>query len=113
MAKCKRGRQSFAFEIPPVITAWASVAGKKEAEGPLSHTFDIKCRDTYFNQRTWEQAEKHMQQLAIRKLAEKAEGKDIAASGVEVSKGSTVLKLKSSYLNDLSTFCSSVASLYF
>ena len=72
MAKCKRGRQSFAFEIPPVITAWASVAGKKEAEGPLSHTFDIKCRDTYFNQRTWEQAEKHMQQLAIRKLAEKA-----------------------------------------
>ena len=72
MAKCKRGRQSFTFEIPPVITAWASVAGKKEAEGPLSHTFDIKCRDTYFNQRTWEQAEKHMQQLAIRKLAEKA-----------------------------------------
>ena len=72
MAKCKRGRQSFVPQEPPVITAWASVAGKKEAEGPLSHTFDIKCRDTYFGQRTWEQAEKHMQQLAIRKLAEKA-----------------------------------------
>lgn len=72
MAKCKRGRQSFVPEQPPVITAWASVAGKKEAEGPLSHTFDIKCRDTYFGQRSWEQAEKHMQQLAIRKLAEKA-----------------------------------------
>lgn len=39
---------------------------------------------------------------AVRKLAEKTEGKDVTASGVEVSKGSTVLKLKSSYLNDLS-----------
>lgn len=72
MANCKRGRQSFVLESPPVITAWASVAGKKEAEGPLAHTFDIKCRDTYFGQRSWEQAEKHMQQLALRKLAEKA-----------------------------------------
>ncbi len=72
MATHKRGRQSFVLEHPPVITAWASVAGKKEVEGPLSHTFDIKCRDTYFGQNTWEQAEKHMQQLAIQKLAEKA-----------------------------------------
>ena len=72
MAKSKRGKQSFVLENPPVITHWASVAGKKEAEGPLSHTFDIKCRDTFFGQQTWEQAEKHMQQLALRKLAEKA-----------------------------------------
>lgn len=72
MANNKRGRQSFVLEHPPVITTWASVAGKKEVEGPLSHTFDVKCRDTYFGQKTWEQAEKHMQQLAIRKLAEKA-----------------------------------------
>ena len=72
MAKLKRGKQSFVLENPPVITHWASVAGKKEAEGPLSHTFDIKCRDTFFGQQTWEQAEKHMQQLALRKLAEKA-----------------------------------------
>lgn len=72
MARSKRGKQSFVPEIPPVITHWASVAGKKEAEGPLSHTFDIKCRDTFFGQQTWEQAEKHMQQLALRKLVEKA-----------------------------------------
>ena len=72
MAKYKRGRQSFALDTPPVITHWASVAGKKEVEGPLSHTFDVKCRDTKFGQKTWEQAEKHMQQLALRKLAEKA-----------------------------------------
>lgn len=72
MANLKRGRQSFALPEPPVITHWASVAGKKEAEGPLAHTFDIKYRDTYFGQKTWEQAEKYMQQQALRKLAEKA-----------------------------------------
>ena len=55
-----------------MITTWASIAGKKEVEGPLSHTFDIKCRDTYFGQETWEQAEKHMQQLILKKLVSKA-----------------------------------------
>ena len=72
MAKYKQGRQSFMLENPPVITMWASIAGKKEVEGPLSHTFDIKCRDTYFGQKTWEQAEKHMQQLVLNKLISKA-----------------------------------------
>ena len=72
MAKSKQGRQSFRLDTPPVITAWASIAGKKEVEGPLSHTFDIKCRDTYFGQKTWEQAEKHMQQLILNKLIHKA-----------------------------------------
>ena len=72
MAKYKQGRQSFRLEEPPVITTWASIAGKKEVEGPLSHTFDIKCRDTYFGQKTWEQAEKHMQQLILNKLVSKA-----------------------------------------
>ena len=72
MANQKRGRQSFSLANPPVITAWASVAGKKESEGPLAHTFDIKNRDTYLGQKTWEQAEKYMQQQALKKLAEKA-----------------------------------------
>lgn len=73
MVNQKRGRQSFVLQDPPVITTWASVAGKKEVEGPLSHTFDVKCRDAYFGQKTWEQAEKHMQQQALKKLAEKAQ----------------------------------------
>ena len=72
MAKNKRGRQSFVHDEPPVITNWASVAGKKESEGPLAHTFDITSQDTYFGQKTWEQGEKQMQQLALGKLAEKA-----------------------------------------
>lgn len=73
MAKYKQGRQSFLLTNSPVITNWASIAGKKEIEGPLSHTFDIKCRDPYFGQKTWEQAEKHMQQLVLNKLISKAE----------------------------------------
>ena len=72
MASQKYGRQSFVLSQLPVIRTWASVAGKKESEGPLAHTFDITSQDTYFGQKTWEQAEKHMQQLALEKLAEKA-----------------------------------------
>ena len=72
MAHNKRGRQSFVLENPPVITAWASIAGKKESEGPLAHGFDLTSQDTLFGQRTWEQAEKHMQQLALDTLAAKA-----------------------------------------
>lgn len=72
MAANKCGKQSFKLPSPPKITAWASIAGKKESEGPIAHTFDITSSDTYFGQKTWEQAEKHMQQLALQKLAEKA-----------------------------------------
>ena len=68
----KRGKQSFVLPTPAVITAWANVAGKKESEGPLRDTFDICQQDTYFGQSTWEQAEKHMQQLALERLARKA-----------------------------------------
>lgn len=85
MANQKRGRQSFILPDPPVITHWASVAGKKESEGPLAHTFDIKSQDTYFGQKTWEQGEKQMQKLALGKLAEKANMKledfDLVFSG--------------------------------
>ncbi len=72
MAINKRGKQSFVLPQLPVIRAWASVAGKKESEGPLAHSFDITSQDTYFGQKTWEQAEKKIQQLALDKLAEKA-----------------------------------------
>ena len=72
MAKQKRGKQSFIPDIPPIITHWASVAGKKEGEGPLAHTFDIISKDTYFGQKTWEQGEKRLQQLALETLLKKA-----------------------------------------
>ena len=72
MAKLKRGRQSFYLPQPPVITAWASVAGKKEGEGPLAGSFDKVSQDPYFGEKTWEQGEKRLQQLALQTLAAKA-----------------------------------------
>ena len=67
-----RGKYSFQLENTPVITCWSSVAGKKESAGPLGCYFDIKNSDSYFGQKTWEQAERKMQQLAIQKLSEKS-----------------------------------------
>ena len=72
MGNQKCGKHSFILDKPPVITTWASVAGKKESEGPLSSTFDITKKDSYFGEKTWEQAEKKMQQLALYKLLDKA-----------------------------------------
>ena len=72
MANNKRGKKSFILPQMPVINAWASVAGKKESEGPLAHCFDITSQDTYFGQKTWEQAEKQMQKLALDTLIKKA-----------------------------------------
>ena len=72
MVNQKQGKQSFRLADPPVITAWASVAGKKESEGPLKASFDVIENDSYFGQKTWEQAEKQMQAIALKKLAEKA-----------------------------------------
>ena len=72
MATNKRGRQSFVLPQMPVITAWASVAGKKESEGPLAHTFDVTSQDPYFGQKSWELAEKSMQKLAMDTLMKKA-----------------------------------------
>lgn len=66
------GKQSFSFENPPTITHWASIAGKKEKEGPLGTYFDHTYHDTYFGQKSWELGEKRMQQLALQTLAKKA-----------------------------------------
>ena len=67
-----KAKHSFRLNQPVVITHWSSVTGKKESEGPLAKAFDIIDKDSYFGQKTWEQAEKRMQQLALQKLAEKA-----------------------------------------
>ncbi len=68
----KRGNHSFQLPHMPVITHWASIAGKKESEGPLKTTFDATSQDTMFGQKTWEQAENFMQQQALNTLLQKA-----------------------------------------
>lgn len=72
MASNRCGKRSFILPQMPVITHWASIAGKKESEGPLKSCFDITSEDTLFGQKTWEQAEKQMQKLAIDVLLQKA-----------------------------------------
>ena len=72
MARNKIGGHTLRPETPVYISTWAAVGGKKEAEGPLGHGFDIRSMDTKFGERTWEQAEKKMQQLALYKLLDKA-----------------------------------------
>ena len=72
MAHQKRGKQSFIPLVSPVITAWASIAGKKESEGPLKSYFDETSSDNHFGEQTWEQSEKKLQQMALNKLIEKA-----------------------------------------
>lgn len=85
MAKQKRGRRSLQFQHPPVITTWASAAGKKEAQGPLQSWFDRTDTDTYFGESTWEKAECKLQQLALETLLSKAQQKkkniDLVFSG--------------------------------
>jgi len=72
MAKNHRGHQTLVFSKPPIITAWASVAGKKESEGPLGKCFDTVSKDTLFGQKTWEQAEEYMQKTALEIVVKKA-----------------------------------------
>lgn len=66
-----RGKRSIVFPQPPVILSWASVAGKKEAQGPLGDTFDLTSQDTTFGQKSWEKAETQMQKAALRLALEK------------------------------------------
>lgn len=72
MAKNKVGRSTFVLRNTPVISVWASVAGKKESEGPLGHCFDKTSQDTYWGEKSWEQAERAMQEHCLRILMDKA-----------------------------------------
>ncbi len=84
MANNQQGNHSFVLPNPPVITAWASVAGKMESEGPLGKCFDITSEDAYFGQKTWEQGERKMQQLVLETLANKV-GKPTKELGIVLS----------------------------
>lgn len=68
----KTGVHTLILDTAPSILAFASVAGKKEGEGPLGQKFDILNDDTSFGQRSWEKAESQMQKLCMAKALEKA-----------------------------------------
>ena len=67
-----RGKQSIAFAHPPCIESSASVAGKKEGDGPLGHLIDLVDEDPLFGEDSWEKAESTMQKEAARIALKKA-----------------------------------------
>lgn len=66
------GKQSVSFTEPPVITARASVAGKKEGDGPLGKLFDEVIEDPMAGENTWEEAESAFQEKVVNLLLKKA-----------------------------------------
>ncbi len=60
------------MSTPPSIKAFASVAGKKESDGPLGSCFDRIVFDPYFGQDTFEKAESEFQKSTINLALEKA-----------------------------------------
>ena len=66
------GKSSMLFENPPYIISESSVAGKKEAEGPLGKYFDLIVEDGYFGANSWEEAESEFINKAAKLAIQKA-----------------------------------------
>ena len=79
------GRQTAAFPDPVGVVSWASVVGRMEGAGPLGASFDLVNDDSFFGQKTWEQAEARMQawalELALQKGGLTAEDVDCVFAG--------------------------------
>lgn len=69
----QKGKASLLFERPAYITGTASIAGKKEGEGPLGHGIDVVEQDPMFGAENWEQAESAMQKQAADLALEKGD----------------------------------------
>ena len=92
-----KGLQSIAFRESPYLVSSASVAGKKEGEGPLGKMFDMVEQENLFGENTWEEAESTMQKeaclLAMGKAHVEASevrylfGGDLLRQGVATSMG--------------------------
>jgi stage V sporulation protein AD len=83
---CERiGSQTVQMKRPVYMMSTASVAGKKESEGPLGSLFDQVGKDDRFGEKKWEQSESRMQQMAVsmtlKKAKKKAEDVDLVLAG--------------------------------
>lgn len=97
------GSQSLVFQEAPVIVSAASVAGSKEAQGPLAKLFDMTNQDDLFGAQTWEEAESNMQKeaciLALGKAHVNPEevrclfGGDLLRQGIATSMGVEALQI--------------------
>lgn len=77
----KIGDATIKFSNPPIITAFSSVVGKKESEGPLGSCFDYVSEDDTFGENTWEKSESRMQMDAVTRALSKA---DISTGQVDL-----------------------------
>lgn len=66
------GKQSIAYKNPPFIISSASIAGKKEGDGPLGTQFDVIHEDPLLGQNTWEEAESELMKQAANQALQKA-----------------------------------------
>lgn len=66
------GKQTVRMQNGVGIAGYASIAGKKEGEGPLRHYFDILMEDAEWGEKTWEKTESKMQKSAVAHAVEKA-----------------------------------------
>lgn len=66
------GKQSILFGNPPYIFSAASIAGKKEGEGPMGTLFDVVQEDPMLGKNTWEEAESELMKEAASKVLQKA-----------------------------------------
>ena len=66
------GKQSLRFTKAPFILESASIAGKKEGEGPIGHEIDVVGEDDRFGCDKWEEAESTLQKEALTLVMGKA-----------------------------------------
>ena len=59
------GKTVLETENSPTVVSYASVVGKKEAEGPLGSCFDQTLSDSYLGMKSWEKAEAQLQCEAV------------------------------------------------
>ncbi len=66
------GKQSVLFINPPCIIGAASIAGKKEGDGPLGTLFDVIQEDPLLGKNSWEEAESELMKQAAGKALQKS-----------------------------------------
>ena len=50
------GKRTIALEHPPSVISFANIGGKMEGEGPLREYFYELNDDSFFGEKTWENA---------------------------------------------------------
>lgn len=68
----RSGRYTIKLDGKAAVKGYASVAGKKEGEGPLGKEFDYTSDDNSFGEKTWEKAESRIQKEALSRALNKA-----------------------------------------